>query len=92
MKGIDSYLQEDLEEAAQSYPHAVDIIEGPLMKGMNTVGELFGAGKMFLPQVVKSAKVMKEAVQILQPEIERHNASGQNVTRRPRVVTFDFRL
>lgn len=67
VKGIDSYLQEDLEEAAQSYPHAVDIIEGPLMKGMNTVGELFGAGKMFLPQVVKTARTMKKAVGILQP-------------------------
>ena len=56
------------------------------MKGMERVGQFFGEGKMFLPQVVKSAKVMKEAVHILQPEIERHNASGKNVTRRPRVV------
>lgn len=53
---------------------------------MERVGQFFGEGKMFLPQVVKSAKVMKEAVHILQPEIERHNASGQNITRRPRVV------
>lgn len=76
VKGIDSYLQEDLEEAAQSYPHAVDIIEGPLMKGMNTVGELFGAGKMFLPQVVKTARTMKKAVGILQPRIEAEKKEG----------------
>lgn len=79
VKGIDSYLQEDLEEAAQSYPHAVDIIEGPLMKGMNTVGELFGAGKMFLPQVVKTARTMKKAVGILQPRIEAEKKKGQHV-------------
>ena len=76
VKGIDSYLQEDLEEAAQSYPHAVDIIEGPLMKGMNTVGELFGAGKMFLPQVVKTARTMKNAVGIMQPRIEAEKVEG----------------
>ena len=69
-KGIGDYLEEDLEEALQCYPKAVDIIEGPLMKGMNLVGELFGSGKMFLPQVVKTARTMKQAVAILQPHIE----------------------
>ncbi len=86
IKGITDYLPVDLQEALTQYASPVDIIEEPLMKGMERVGQLFGEGKMFLPQVVKSAKVMKEAVQILQPEIERHNASGQSVTRRPRVV------
>lgn len=69
-KGISSYLDEDLHEALKEYPAAVNIIEGPLMDGMNKVGELFGAGKMFLPQVVKTARTMKQAVSILQPYIE----------------------
>ena len=86
IKGITDYLTDDLQEALTQYTSPVEIIEGPLMKGMERVGQFFGEGKMFLPQVVKSAKVMKEAVHILQPEIERHNASGKNVTRRPRVV------
>ncbi len=86
IKGITDYLTNDLQEALTQYTSPVEIIEGPLMKGMERVGQFFGEGKMFLPQVVKSAKVMKEAVHILQPEIERHNASGKNVTRRPRVV------
>ena len=66
IKGVGDYLQEDLEEALKQYPKAVSIIEGPLMAGMNKVGELFGAGKMFLPQVVKTARTMKQAVAILQ--------------------------
>ena len=70
IKGISDHLEEDLSEALQRYPHAVDIIDGPLMGGMNKVGELFGAGKMFLPQVVKTARTMKKAVAILQPAIE----------------------
>jgi len=86
IKGITDYLTADLKEALTQYTSPVEIIEGPLMKGMERVGQFFGEGKMFLPQVVKSAKVMKEAVQILQPEIERHNASSQNISRRPRVV------
>lgn len=69
-KGIGDYLEEDLAEALKQYPKAVDIIEGPLMSGMNHVGDLFGAGKMFLPQVVKTARTMKKAVAILQPVIE----------------------
>lgn len=70
VKGLGDYLEADLQEALQQYPRAVDIIEGPLMKGMNRVGELFGDGKMFLPQVVKTARTMKQAVGILQPYIE----------------------
>ncbi|MBR0045991.1 MAG: methionine synthase [Bacteroidaceae bacterium] len=70
VKGIGDYLETDLDEAAQRYDNPVKIIEGPLMDAMNTVGELFGAGKMFLPQVVKTARTMKKAVGILQPLIE----------------------
>ena len=69
-KGLPDFLEEDLGEALTVYPRAVDIIEQPLMEAMNTVGELFGQGKMFLPQVVKSARTMKMAVQFLQPHIE----------------------
>ena len=70
IKGIGDHLEENLKEALLKYPQAVDIIEGPLMAGMNTVGSLFGEGKMFLPQVVKTARTMKKAVNILQPYIE----------------------
>lgn len=70
VKGIGDFLEEDLAEALPLYSKAVDVIEGPLMDGMNHVGELFGAGKMFLPQVVKTARTMKKAVAILQPVIE----------------------
>ena len=76
MKGIGDYLEEDLAEALRLYPKAVDVIEGPLMDGMNYVGELFGAGKMFLPQVVKTARTMKKAVAILQPVIESEKVKG----------------
>ena len=76
IKGDGSYLEEDLKEALREFPHAVDIIEGPLMAGMNTVGELFGEGKMFLPQVVKTARTMKQAVGILQPYIEAEREEG----------------
>ncbi len=77
IKGVGDYLKEDLEEALQKYPKAVSIIEGPLMAGMNQVGELFGAGKMFLPQVVKTARTMKQAVSILQPYIEQQRGEAQ---------------
>ena len=70
VKGVGDYLESDLKEALGQFPRAVDIIEGPLMAGMNKVGELFGAGKMFLPQVVKTARTMKQAVAILQPYLE----------------------
>jgi 5-methyltetrahydrofolate--homocysteine methyltransferase len=76
IKGIGDHLEEDLKEALQKYSHAVDIIEGPLMAGMNTVGTLFGEGKMFLPQVVKTARTMKQAVGILQPYIEAEKSEG----------------
>ena len=75
VKGISTYLEEDLHEAVKVYPHAIDIIEGPLMAGMNVVGNLFGEGKMFLPQVVKTARTMKEAVAILNPYIEAEKSS-----------------
>ena len=76
VKGIGDHLDEDLKEALEKYPHAVDIIEGPLMAGMNKVGALFGEGKMFLPQVVKTARTMKQAVSILQPYIEAEKSDG----------------
>lgn len=75
-KGLGDFLEEDLQEALQFYPKAVDIIEGPLMAGMNHVGDLFGSGKMFLPQVVKTARTMKKAVAILQPHIEAEKQEG----------------
>lgn len=77
VKGITEYLEEDLEEAVNAYPKPLSIIEGPLMDGMTKVGELFGDGKMFLPQVVKSARVMKKAVAHLLPYIEKDKAQGQ---------------
>ncbi|WP_295795197.1 methionine synthase [Mucilaginibacter sp.] len=70
VKGIIEYLDDDVEEARQAYSKPLEVIEGPLMDGMNIVGDLFGAGKMFLPQVVKSARVMKKAVAYLLPFIE----------------------
>ncbi|MEE8516327.1 MAG: methionine synthase, partial [Alphaproteobacteria bacterium] len=70
VEGITSHIIEDTEEARQSFDHAIHVIEGPLMDGMNVVGDLFGSGKMFLPQVVKSARVMKQAVAHLVPFIE----------------------
>ena len=76
VKGIGDHLEADLKEALETYPRAVDIIEGPLMAGMNRVGQLFGEGKMFLPQVVKTARTMKQAVSILQPYIDA-GKSGQ---------------
>ena len=70
IKGIDGFIEEDAEEARQKADQPIEVIEGPLMEGMNIVGDLFGEGKMFLPQVVKSARVMKKAVAYLQPFIE----------------------
>lgn len=70
IRGVADHLNEDITECLMQYPSAIDIIEGPLMRGMNTVGDLFGAGKMFLPQVVKSARVMKAAVGLLEPVIQ----------------------
>ncbi|MGB7653917.1 MAG: methionine synthase [Novosphingobium sp.] len=80
VKGIDAHVVDDTEEARQLYPRPIEVIEGPLMAGMNTVGDLFGAGKMFLPQVVKSARVMKKAVAHLIPFIE----AAKEVGARPK--------
>lgn len=79
--GIDQYVVEDTEEARQLSARPLDVIEGPLMTGMNVVGDLFGAGKMFLPQVVKSARVMKRAVAHLIPFIEEEKKISGNVTK-----------
>lgn len=79
VKGITEYIEEDLKEAQKKFEFALHIVEGPLMDGMNTVGDLFSAGKMFLPQVVKSARVMKKAVAYLLPFIEIENA-GEKVS------------
>ncbi len=70
VKGINKFIEEDVEAARQKYPSPLEVIEGPLMDGMNVVGDLFGSGKMFLPQVVKSARVMKQAVAYLTPYLE----------------------
>lgn len=77
VKGITEYIDEDLKEALNNYPKALNIIEGPLMNGMTKVGDLFGDGKMFLPQVVKSARVMKKAVSFLLPYIEKDKEQGE---------------
>lgn len=81
INGITDYIEEDTEEARQKYPKPLDVIEGPLMDGMNIVGDLFGSGKMFLPQVVKSARVMKKSVNYLFPfiEAEKEKLKLQNI-------------
>ncbi|MBP7166111.1 MAG: methionine synthase [Bacteroidia bacterium] len=76
VKGVVEYIEQDVEEARKLYPKALNLIEGPLMDGMNVVGDLFGAGKMFLPQVVKSARVMKKAVAYLLPYLEAEKTEG----------------
>ncbi len=81
VEGIDAYVEADVEEARQAAKRAIEVIEGPLMTGMNVVGDLFGAGKMFLPQVVKSARVMKKAVARLIPYIEAEKAAGAGAGR-----------
>ena len=80
VKGIDDFIVEDTEAARLAAAHPLQVIEGPLMDGMNIVGDLFGAGKMFLPQVVKSARVMKRAVAHLVPFIEQTKAAGARRT------------
>ena len=84
VKGDSSRLERDINECLDKYEKPVQIIDGPLMSGMARVGELFGAGKMFLPQVVKSAKTMKNAVALLQPYIEEE--SGESEVKKPRIV------
>ncbi|MFT3712542.1 MAG: methionine synthase [Archangium sp.] len=90
VKGIDQFVEQDTEEARQALPRPLDIIEGPLMDGMRVVGDLFGAGKMFLPQVVKSARVMKRAVAYLTPFMEEEKkkaaAAGADVRSQGRVL------
>ena len=86
-QGTTEGLETDLQEALAKYLKAVDIIEGPLMKGMNRVGQLFGEGKMFLPQVVKTARTMKRAVSILHPHIEAQKTGGQSYVGRVLLAT-----
>jgi len=86
VKGIIDHLDDDLEEARKTYPSALSIIEGPLMDGMNIVGNLFGSGKMFLPQVVKSARVMKKAVAHLLPYMEAEKAKAGDRSKRGKVL------
>src|SRR5687767_15549976 len=76
VKGIDAHIVDDTEEARHLFARPIEVIEGPLMDGMGVVGDLFGSGKMFLPQVVKSARVMKKAVAHLLPFIEARKQSG----------------
>ncbi len=87
VKGIDAYVIEDTEEARQHFDRPIQVIEGPLMDGMNVVGDLFGDGKMFLPQVVKSARVMKKAVAHLVPFIEQEKAAGARAKGRILMAT-----
>lgn len=86
VKGINDHLEEDLAEALQKYPRAMEIIDKPLMDGMNIVGDLFGAGKMFLPQVVKAARTMKKAVAILEPSIEAEKAATAGTKKAGKIV------
>ena len=90
VKGLDAYVEADTEECRRKYPRPLDIIEGPLMDGMRVVGDLFGAGKMFLPQVVKSARVMKKAVAYLTPFMEEEKkrlaAAGTATRAQGRIV------
>ena len=86
VKGIDAHIVDDTEEARQLFPRPIEVIEGPLMDGMNVVGDLFGSGKMFLPQVVKSARVMKRAVAHLIPFIEEEKEKTGVTTGKGRIV------
>ena len=86
VKGIDAHIVEDTEEARLAFPRPIEVIEGPLMDGMNVVGDLFGSGKMFLPQVVKSARVMKRAVAHLIPFIEEEKEKSGSTQGKGRIV------
>lgn len=86
VKGIVEFIEADVEEARQKYPQPIEVIEGPMMDGMNVVGDLFGAGKMFLPQVVKSARVMKKGVAVLIPYIEADRENNQNSKPKAKVL------
>ncbi len=78
IRGIDEYIEEDVKAAREHYEKSLQVIEGPLMEGMNCVGDLFGSGKMFLPQVIKSARVMKKAVAVLMPFIEKETTGTED--------------
>ncbi|MFA5535211.1 MAG: methionine synthase [Mariniphaga sp.] len=86
VKGIPDFVEDDMAEALKKYQPALTIIEGPLMDGMNVVGELFGTGKMFLPQVIKSARVMKKAVAYLLPWIEADKAKMKDTSRQKKIL------
>ena len=86
VKGIVDYIEDDVEEARNNYSRSLEVIEGPLMDGMNTVGDLFGSGKMFLPQVVKSARVMKKAVSRLLPYIEEEQGKDGKIKSAGKIV------
>ena len=86
VKGIIMHIDDDTEEAREKLPRSLDVIEGPLMDGMKVVGELFGAGKMFLPQVVKSARVMKKAVAYLTPFMEAEKTANNRVSSQVKIV------
>ncbi|THJ16936.1 MAG: methionine synthase [Nitrospira sp. CG24B] len=86
VKGITDYIDQDTEEARQKYPKPLEVIEGPLMAGMNIVGDLFGSGKMFLPQVVKSARVMKKAVAYLMPYMEEEKKRSGNFRAQGKIL------
>jgi 5-methyltetrahydrofolate--homocysteine methyltransferase len=86
IKGITDYIEADTEEARQKYDKPLEVIEGPLMDGMNVVGDLFGSGKMFLPQVVKSARVMKKAVAVLLPYMEAEKAASGSYQAQGKVL------
>jgi 5-methyltetrahydrofolate--homocysteine methyltransferase len=86
VKGLTDFIDQDVEEARQKYSRPLHVIEGPLMDGMNVVGDLFGSGKMFLPQVVKSARVMKKAVAYLTPYLEAEKHRAQSGAKRTKLV------
>lgn len=86
VNGISDFVEEDIEEAITVYPEALTIIEEPLMQGMDKVGELFGSGRMFLPQVMKSARVMKKAVAIIQPEIEKQQLGNGKTSKKGKIM------
>ncbi len=86
VKGIVDFIEEDVEEARPNFEKVLGLIEGPLMDGMNVVGDLFGSGKMFLPQVVKSARVMKKAVAYLEPYLEAEKAASSDVSKKGKIL------
>jgi 5-methyltetrahydrofolate--homocysteine methyltransferase len=86
VKGLTDFIDQDVEEARRKYEKPLSVIEGPLMRGMNVVGDLFGSGKMFLPQVVKSARVMKKAVAYLTPFLEEEKKAAKEVEKRVKLV------